>query len=149
MGHLPLFAEAEFSEDASLMYGVGRLICAWGTLEQNLEQKLCALRQAAGDVRTTGLRTRPGMSRLIAELRAMISMRDRRNVEALGQIDEIERDIQRIDRFRGLIVSGFEIPHQGGFSCRDQKNNVFHVSGEQLDGEIVQLEHIGERLLSL
>lgn len=149
MGHLPSFSEAELSREASLVYGVGRLICAWGALEQNLEQKLCALRQAAGDVRATGLRARPGMGRLIAELRAMVSMRDRRNVAALSQITDIERDIQKIDRFRNLVVSGFGAPEPGGFVCRDNKNNELHVSLEQLDREITQLEHIGERLLAL
>jgi hypothetical protein len=149
MGHLPSFAEAEFSQDVSVMYGVGRLICAWGSLEQGLEQKLSALRQAAGDIRSAGTRNKPGMGRLIAELRAMVSMRDRRNGDALTQIAEIERDIQRIDRFRGLIISGFGGQEPGGFSCRDQKNNLLHVSMKQLDTEIVQLEYISERLLAL
>jgi hypothetical protein len=149
MGHLPLFAEIESSEDATLMYGVGRLICAWGALEQGLEQKLCALREAAGDVRNTSMRTKPGMARLMAELRAMISMRDRRDVSALSQITDIERVIQRIDRFRGLIVTGFGAPEPGGFSCRDQKNTELHVSMEQLDSEIAQLENISERLIAL
>ncbi|HEX7782827.1 MAG TPA: hypothetical protein VF509_08470 [Sphingobium sp.] len=149
MGHLPLFAEIEKPEEATLMYGVGRLICAWGALEQGLEHKLCALREAAGDVRNTSMRTKPGMSRLIAELRATVSMRDRRDVSALSQIADIERDIQRIDRFRGLIISGFGAPEPGGFLCRDQKNNEMHVSMERLDSEIGQLETISERLMAL
>ncbi|PZU58057.1 MAG: hypothetical protein DI547_11640 [Sphingobium sp.] len=148
MGHLQSFAETEYSQDFNLMYGVGRLVCAWGALEQALEDKLRVLRQAAGDVRTTG-RTKPGMGRLIAELRAMISMRDRRNLEAMGQIAEIERDIQRIDRFRGLIISGFGSPEPGGFSCRDQKNNELHVSMEQLEAEVAQLERLGDRMMAL
>jgi hypothetical protein len=149
MGHFPSFAEAEFSHDANLMYGVGRLICAWGALEQKLEHKLCALREAAGDVRSTGTRSKPGMSKLMAELRAVVSLRDRRNAAALTEIAELERDIQRIDRFRGLIVSGFGAPEPGGFLCRDSKNNELHVSMQQLDSETEHLEEIGERLLAL
>lgn len=149
MGHLPIFSENAFSQDAALLYGVGRLVCAWGVLEQSLETKIAALRLAAGDVPGFGSRNKPVMSRLLAELRAMISMRDRRDTSALGQMVGIEQDLQRIDRFRGLVISGFQSPEPGGFSCRDQKNNVFHISFEQLDEEIANLEKVGERLTAL
>ncbi len=149
MGHMALIADREFSQDEALLYGIGRLICAWGMLEQGLEEKLIALRTAAGDVRAAGIRAKPGMSRLMAELRAMISMRDRRDGAALAQIAEIECDIQRIDRFRGLIVSGFQSPDGDGFACRDHKNNVVHVSLQQLNKEISHLEDVGDRLMAL
>jgi hypothetical protein len=149
MGHMPLIADREFSQDEALLYGIGRLVCAWGMLEQGLEEKLVALRKAAGDVRAAGVRAKPGMGRLMAELRAMISMRDRRNPAALAQIADIECDIQRIDRFRGLIISGFQSPEGDGFACRDHKNNVVHVTLQQLDDEIVQLEQVGDRLMAL
>ncbi|CAH0348342.1 MAG: hypothetical protein WA085_04050 [Sphingobium sp.] len=135
--------------DDDLLCGVGQLVCAWGLLEQRLEQKIGILREAAGDVRTIGSRTRPGMAKLLAELRAMVSMRDRRNATVLGEIAALERDIQRIDRFRGLIVSGFQGPEPRGFACRDHRNAHVHVSFDQLGAEIAQLGRIGERLLTL
>ncbi|AUW57251.1 hypothetical protein C1T17_03240 [Sphingobium sp. SCG-1] len=148
MKHAPAFAELNALDD-DLLCGVGRLVCAWGVLEQRLEQKISLLREAAGDVRTLCSRSRPGMGKLLGELRAMVSIRDKRNATVLGEIAELERDIQRIDRFRGLIISGFQGAEPGGFACRDQKNVQAHVSYDQLNAEIVNLNRIGERLLAL
>jgi hypothetical protein len=148
MKHMPQFKDLNALDD-DLLCGVGKLICAWGVLEQRLEQKIALLREAAGDVRTLGSRTRPGMGKLLAELRAMISMRDRRNATVLGDIAALERDIQRIDRVRALIVSGFQGAEPGGFSCRDQKNAHVHVSFDQLAADITLLGLIGDRLLAL
>lgn len=136
-------------QDAALLCGVGRLICAWSMLEQRLETKIAMLREAMGDVRTVGARTRPTMARLMTDLRTMVAMRDRRNAGALHEIAAIEADMQRIDRFRQLIISGFHEPAPGGFTCRDQRNNRLHVSLDQLDGEIAALEHVGNRLLDV
>lgn len=149
MGHLTLTSEADFSSEATLLQGVGRLVCAWGALEQSLDRKLADLRAAAGDIRGMGTRNKPAMPRLLAELRAVISMRNRRDPTALAEITHLEQSIQRIDRFRALVIQGFQAPEPGGFICRDPKNNVLHVSIDQLEDEIGQLEEIGERLLSI
>jgi hypothetical protein len=149
MGHLPIFSENAFSQDAALLYGVGRLVCAWGVLEHSIEDKIAVLRRAAGDVPGQGTRNKASMARLLADLRAMISMRDRRDTTALLKMAGIEQQLQRIDRFRSLIVSGFQTPEPGGFAVRDQKNNVLHISFEQLDDEIAQLEKVGEQLTAL
>ncbi len=148
MGHLPSFAERDVVTD-DLLCGVGRLVCAWGLFEQRLEAKIAQLREAAGDVRTIGARTKPTMAKLMGELRAMLSMRDRRNAAILTEIAGIERDIQRIDRFRGLVVSGFYGTDANGFTCRDGKNVIQAISFAQLAGEIAQLERIGDRLSAL
>lgn len=136
-------------EDAALLCGVGRLVCAWTMLEQSLETKIAQLREAMGDVRTIGARTRPSMAKLMTELRTMVAMRDRRNASALTEISAIERDMQRIDRFRALIVQGFHQPEPGGFTCRDPRNNVQHVAMEQLEAEIASLERLAGRLLAV
>ena len=136
-------------EDAALLCSVGRLVCAWTMLEQSLEAKIGLMREAMGDVRTVGTRTRPTMTKLMTELRTMVAMRDRRNASALTAIAEIERDIQRIDRFRALIIQGFQRPEEGGFSCRDQRNNMQIVTLEQLEAEIASLEDVANRLLAL
>src|SRR3546814_7731123 len=62
----------------ALLCGIGRLIFSWGKLEVHLEQKVAQLRQNAGDVRATA-RIRPTMAKMLAELRAIVSMRNRRN----------------------------------------------------------------------
>ena len=136
-------------EDAALLCAVGRLVCAWTMLEQSLEAKISQLREAMGDVRTIGARTRPSMAKLMTELRTMVAMRDRRNASALTEISDIERDMQRIDRFRALIIQGFHQPEPGGFTCRDGRNNVQHVALEQLESEIASLEVIANRLLAV
>lgn len=135
--------------EVRLLCGLGRIICAWGRLEQRLEAKIADLRAATGEVRTLGSRTKPSIARLMGELRAMISMRDRRNASALKEIAHIESDIQRIDRFRGLVLAGFVTPEERGFACRDAKNNLLHVSIDQLDGETRRLDTLGERVLAL
>ncbi|WP_298400067.1 hypothetical protein [Sphingobium sp.] len=136
-------------EDAALLCSVGRLVCAWTMLEQSLEAKIGMLREAMGDVRTVGARTRPTMTKLMTELRTMVSMRDRRNASALTEISGIERDMQRIDRFRALIIQGFQHPEPGGFTCRDGRNNIQHVALEQLETEIEALETVANRLLAV
>lgn len=136
-------------EDAALLCAVGRLVCAWTMLEQSLEAKIGLLREAMGDVRTVGARTRPSMAKLMTELRTMVAMRDRRNASALTEISAIERDMQRIDRFRALIIQGFHQPEPGGFTCRDGRNNIQHVAFDQLDGEIAALEGVANRLLAV
>lgn len=136
-------------EDAALLCAVGRLVCAWTMLEQSLEAKIGLLRDAMGDVRTVGARTRPSMAKLMTELRTMVAMRDRRNASALTEISAIERDIQRIDRFRALIIQGFHQPEPGGFTCRDSRNTIQHVALDHLDGEIAALEGVASRLLAL
>lgn len=135
-------------EDAALLCAVGRLVCAWTMLEQSLEAKISQLREAMGDVRTVGARTRPNMAKLMTELRTMVSIRDRRNASALTEISTIERDIQRIDRFRALIVQGFYQPEPGGFTCRDGRNTVQHITLDHLESEIGALEIIATRLLA-
>ncbi len=139
-------------EDAALLCAVGRLVCAWTMLEQSLEAKIGLLerrRDAMGDVRTVGARTRPSMAKLMTELRTMVAMRDRRNASALTEISAIERDIQRIDRFRALIIQGFHQPEPGGFTCRDSRNTIQHVAFDHLDAEIVALEGVAGRLLAV
>lgn len=143
-------AVAEYApEDAALLCAVGRLVCAWTMLEQSLEAKIGIMREAMGDIRTVGARTRPSMTKLMTELRTMVAMRDRRNASALTEISAIERDMQRIDRFRALIIQGFQQPHPGGFTCRDQRNNLQVITLEQLDGEIASLEGVANRLLAV
>lgn len=147
--------EQRSGPDDTLLCTIGRLIYAWGTLETQLEQKILQLRQTAGDIRIVGARTRPTMAKMLAELRAIISMRNRRNNTQLAEIAGIERTIQMIDKFRMLVIQGFQVPGDGlgsadrALLCRDAKNNVISVSLAELDGEIARLDDCRERLLAL
>lgn len=128
---------------------VGRLVCSWGMLEKALEEKIASFRDGSGDTRLLTTRNRPNMARLLAELRAMISMRDRRNAMALTEIAAAERDIQRVDRIRGLVVAGFHGQAGEGFALRDSKNVEMQMTLGQLEQEIERLEDVGHRLLQL
>lgn len=138
-----------------LLCGIGRLVFAWGMLEAQLEQKIIDLRRAAGDVRSATQRTKPTMARMLGELRAIISMRCRRDNVQLDEIAEIERSIQQIDKFRMLVIQGFQIADDTAgakarpFLCRDAKNNVIGVSVDELEREISRLDACRERLLAL
>src|SRR3546814_17505379 len=96
------------------------------------------MREAMGDVRTVGARTRPGMTQLMTELRTMVSMRDRRNAGALMEIADIERDMPRIDRFRSLIIGRFHQPAPGGFTCRDARHNPPRTDERRMGKECVR-----------
>src|SRR3546814_5869185 len=89
-------------------------------------------------------------------LRAIVSMRNRRNNMQLVEIAEIERTIQRIDKFRMLVIQGFQAPaeEQHGsdnapFLCRDAKNNMICISLDDLGQEVSRLENCRERLVAL
>jgi hypothetical protein len=138
-----------------LLRGVGQLVFAWGTLEAQLEQKIADLRSAAGEIRSAMTRTKPTMAKMLAELRAIVSMRCRRDNVQLIEIAEIERAIQQIDKFRTLVIQGFQVTDEGGrsnerlFLCRDAKNNVIGISLGELESEISRLDACRERLLAL
>lgn len=139
----------------ALLCGIGRLIVAWGTLEVQLEQKIGQLRRAAGDVRSATGRTKPTMAKMLSELRAIVSMRCRRDNVQLVEIAEVERAIQQIDKFRTLVIQGFQGPADEGhseehpFLCRDAKNNVINISLDELNDEVSRLDACRERLLAL
>ena len=63
--------------------------------------------------------------------------------------------IQQIDKFRMLVIQGFQVAGEGGgtdkhlFLCRDAKNNVIRISLDELNGEISRLDACRERLLAL
>jgi len=154
MGQLPMFVLPDApvrasAEEEALLRAIGRLICAWGRMECDLDRKIVAMRATAGDVRIVGSRTRPGMARMFAELRAIVSMRDKRGATALNEIAEIERTVQRLDRFRMLVIEGFTAADDDGFLVRDGKNMLVHISAEQLARDTAELESLGVRLMAL
>ena len=58
-------------------------------------------------------------------------------------------DVRPLDRFRSLIINGFQQPAEGGFTCRDGRNTQVHVSLDQLEIEIGSLDHLAQRLLAV
>ena len=125
-----------------LLAGIGGLILAWGQLEQTTAEKLAVMRQSFGDVRAVGGRSRPTMQKLLAELRALVAMRDRHDKQALTLIAEIDGALQRTAQFRLLIVEGAQSVSGDLLSCRDAKNSLVTVSAEEIARERARLERI-------
>ncbi|CAN5157233.1 hypothetical protein BH10PSE13_BH10PSE13_03000 [soil metagenome] len=136
------------SHDA-VVRAVGSLVCSWGSLEHATMEKLATMRIAAGDVRLVGGRVRQGMARLLAELRALVAMRDRHDKQALIVIAELENHIQRIAQFHLLVISGFQASDAGGLLCRDSKNAERRVSLGDVEREIAAIESIKTRLCAI
>lgn len=128
---------------------VGSLVCSWGSLERTTMDKLTAMRLAAGDVRLVGGRMRPGMARLLAELRALVSMRDRHDKQGLVVIADLENHIQRIAQFHLLVISGFQASEADVLLCRDSKNSERRISLADVEREIAMIETIKERLSAI
>jgi len=125
-----------------LLAGVGALILAWGRLEEMTAEKLAAMRQSFGDVRAVGGRNRPTMQKLLAELRALVAMRDRHDKQALTLIAEIDGALQRTAQFRLIVVDGMQNIFDGKLLCRDLKNSEIAISAGELARETAQLERI-------
>ncbi|MET0241803.1 MAG: hypothetical protein ABW184_18070 [Sphingobium sp.] len=136
------------TNDAAIR-AVGALVCGWGGLERATTQKLSAMRLAAGDVRLVGGRIRPGVARLLAELRAHVSMRDRHDKQALVVIADLENHIQRIAQFHQLVVSGFQVAEGNILLCHDAKNAERRISLDEMEREIAAIESITARLAAI
>jgi len=132
-----------------LLLSIGRLVCAWGLFEGSLEDRIDGLRMAAGEIRAVGNRSRPSMARRFAELRAVVAMRDRRNVDALTEIAGIESEIQRIDSIRMMVTEGFQASDGDGLLCRDGKNRTVRFALEGLDKETDMLGTLRVRLATI
>ncbi len=64
------------------------------------------MRESFGDVRAVGGRTRPTMQKLLAELRALVAMRDRHDKQVLTVIADIDGTLQRTAQFRCCWSTG-------------------------------------------
>lgn len=105
---------------------VGDFVCSWGRMEQALADKRDMLRRGCGDNRILDHRARASIPMILAELRALLTLRDRHDRTALAQVAELECTLQRLARFRQLLVDGFRAFEGGDVLCRDAKNEL-HV----------------------
>jgi hypothetical protein len=137
------------SSDVALLEAIGRLILTWGQLERATGQKVAAMREAFGDVRAVGGRTRPTMQKLLAELRALVAMRDRHDKQALAVIAEIDGTLQRTAQFRQLIIDGAQGTCGRVLDCRDMKNAPVEIGMREIEREAAQLNRIGAQIANL
>jgi len=135
--------------DLAVQQAIGRIVLAWGRLEQSTVEKLTSMRHAFGDVRAVGGRARPTIQKLLAELRALVAMRDRHDKQALTVIAEIDGALQRIAQFRLLVVDGAQGVEGDALACRDLKNGERIVPRAMIEGEAARLDEIRARIEAL
>lgn len=128
---------------------LGTLVRTWGELERAAMEKLSQLRSAAGDMRLIGGRSRPSLGMLLAELRALVSIRDRHDRNTLVEIAEIETSIQRASQFHHLVIDGFRAAEADVLLCRDARNAERRIRVADVRSEICELESITSRLCAI
>lgn len=128
---------------------LGTLVRTWGELERSAMDKLAQLRSAAGDMRMIGGRSRPSLGMLLAELRALVSIRDRHDRSTLVEIADIETSIQRATQFHQLVIDGFRAAEADILLCRDARNAERRVRIDDVRSEIRELETITSRLCAI
>lgn len=133
----------------NVLEAIGELVLAWGRLEHTTAQKLATMRQAFGDVRVVGGRSRPTMQKLLAELRALVAMRDRHDKQVLTVIADIDGSLQRTAQFRILIVDGAQSCANDALICHDLKNNPHHITRADIERETAQLDRIRHQIAGL
>lgn len=135
--------------DPALLQAVGRLILAWGHLEDMTAQKLAVMRRSFGDVRAVGGRMRPTMQKLLAELRALVAMRDRHDKQALMVIAEMDGALQRTAQFRQLIIDGAQDADGDNLVCRDARNCSINIPLAEIVKETALLNRIRHQIAEL
>ncbi|WP_443969549.1 hypothetical protein [Sphingobium sp. CR28] len=128
---------------------IGALVIAWGMLEAATIEKLVTMRRSFGDVRAVGGRSRPTLQRLLAELRALVAMRDRHDKQILTVIATLDADLQRLAQFRGMVVDGTQRIEGEGLICHDLKNVEHQVSVETILGETQRIDEITAQIAAL
>ena len=134
---------------AAIPAAIGRLVLSWGELEDSTAKKLAAMRHSFGDVRAVGGRARPTIQKLLAELRALVAMRDRHDKQVLTVIAEIDGALQRLAQFRLLIVEGGQAIEGDALVCRDLKNGPHLVAVSLIEQETARIREITERIETL
>jgi hypothetical protein len=135
--------------DPALLQAIGGLILAWGHLEEMTAEKLTIMRRSFGDVRAVGGRMRPTMQKLLAELRALVAMRDRHDKQALMVIAEMDGALQRTAQFRQLIIDGAQDAEGENLICRDLRNSMINVSLAEIAKETALLNRIRRQIAAL
>jgi len=133
----------------ALLEGIGRLVLAWGQLERTTADKVSAMRQSFGDVRAVGGRARPTMQKLLAELRALVAMRDRHDKQVLAEIVEIDGALQRTAQFRQLVIDGAQDTATDALFCRDIKNSPIEIGMADIVREAAKIDRIRAQIALL
>jgi len=90
-----------------LMASVGSLLLHWHQLDQALIDDIRRLRSEGGDVQTTMLRVRGSFSERLAEWRALLSLKSRRNPPLAEAVLDVANQVERLRQKRNLVAQHF------------------------------------------
>jgi hypothetical protein len=135
--------------DGAALEAIGAIVLAWGRLERTTADKVAVMRRSFGDVRAVGGRTRPTMPKLLAELRALVAMRDRHDKQALAFIAEIDGALQRIAQVRQLVLEGAQDVSGDIVICHNVKNSPTDIAVADIRRQVSQVDRIRSQIAAL
>lgn len=89
------------------MRSLGYVMLHWSLLERAFLADIRRLRMVDGDSGETSIRARGAFSERLAEWRALMSLKTRRNQEAAQEVGELSTLAERLRRQRNLIAEHF------------------------------------------
>ena len=112
----------------ALMAKVGRLLYHWSLLDQALIADIRRLRSEGGDLQTSVLRVRGSFSERLAEWRALLSLKSRRNPPLAHAMLEVANQAERLRQKRNQVAH-----HFAGASARpeDGEPSIYCVEGDR------------------
>ncbi|HEY0115852.1 MAG TPA: hypothetical protein VGB54_09035 [Allosphingosinicella sp.] len=90
-----------------LMQSLGYVLLHWSLLEHAFISDIRRLRTGEGNFSESSARVRGGFSEKLAEWRALMSLKTRRNPEAAQEVGELSTLAERLRRQRNLIAQHF------------------------------------------
>ena len=150
--------EPENAETDKLMMSLGYVMLHWSLLERAVLDDIRRLRKVDGD-NETSVRARGSFSERLAEWRALVSLKSRRNPAAATEVGEIASQAERLRRMRNLIAHHFTgaeetesgerqvLVSEGGISSLRASQTAFSTA--QLDTLISEMRVARLRILGL
>ena len=90
-----------------LMMSLGYVMLHWSQLERAVLDEIKRLRSAEGDTGESSIRARGAFTERLAEWRALVSLKSRRNLKAAKEVGEIASHAERLRRIRNLLAHHF------------------------------------------
>lgn len=147
------------SDTDPLMKALGYLLLNWSMLERAVIDDIKRLRLSDGDSGMTTARARGSFNERLAEWRALVSLKSRRNPEAAREVAEIGNLAEQLCRTRNLISHHFVgverttdctsviYASESGIASLRASQTAFSL--EQLDGLNAQMCIVCERIAGL
>lgn len=140
-----------------LMQSLGYVLLHWSLLEQAFISDVRRLRIGEGNFAESSARARGGFSEKLAEWRALMSLKSRRNPDVAREVGELSTLAERLRRQRNLIAQHFMgastdprdgepglLLSEGGMGSSKMSGQV--VTQSELDHLIAELDGCRRRI---